>query len=78
MRESYALYYKDTFLGICLNEADAQEMILALTEEYVYDSFLRENDNCGLDIALWVFQNAPKYGWDTFYYKIETTHIFYY
>ena len=74
MRNGYAIYDKDTFLYFCLNEADAQEMILTLTEEYIYNSFLREIDNCGLNIALWVFQNAPRYGWDKFYYKKEIVY----
>ena len=71
MRNGYAIYDKDTFLCFCLNEADAQEMVLTLTEKYIYNSFLREVDNCGLNIALWVFQNAPRYGWNKFYYKKE-------
>lgn len=71
MRNGYAIYDKDIFLCFCLNEADTQEMVLTLTEEYIYNSFLREVDNCGLNIALWVFQNAPRYGWDKFYYKKE-------
>ena len=74
MRNGYAIYDKDTFLYFCLNEADAQEMILTLAEEYIYNSFLREIDNCGLNIALWVFQNAPRYGWDKFYYKKEIVY----
>ena len=71
MRNSYAIYDKDILLGFCLNEIEAQEIVLTLTEEYIYNSFLREVNNCGLDIALWVFQNAPKYGWDKFHYKKE-------
>ena len=71
MCNGYAIYDKDKFLNFCLNEADAQEMVLTLTEEYIYNSFLREVNNCGLDIALWIFQNAQKYGWDKFYYKKE-------
>ena len=38
MRDSYAIYDKDILLGFCLNEIEAQEIVLTLTEEYIYNS----------------------------------------
>ena len=46
-----------------------QEMVLALTEEYIYNAFCRECNNCGVELALWLFKNAPKYGWNKYYIK---------
>ena len=44
-------------------------MVLALTEEYIYNAFYRECNNCGVELALWLFKNASKYGWNKYYIK---------
>ena len=65
----YAVYADEKLLFICENESLAQEMVLALTEEYIYNAFYRECNNCGVELALWLFKNAPKYGWNKYYIK---------
>ena len=62
----YAIYTDEQLLFICEDESLAQEMVLALTEEYIYNAFCRECNNHNLELALWLFQNAPKYGWDKY------------
>ena len=65
----YGIYQNKLLLFICEDEGDAQEMILSLTQEFIYHGFLRELNNCGLDMALWLFRNAPHYGWHKYLIK---------
>ena len=65
----YAIYEDEKLLFICDNESLAQEMVLTLTDEYVYNTFYRECNNCDIELALWLFKNAPKYGWNKYSIK---------
>lgn len=70
MEKAYAIQDREgKDVCVCLGLPQAQELILSLTEEYIYHAFLREADSCGIDLALWLFRNAPKYGWNQFEYK---------
>ena len=75
MKNVYCVFENECFLFICDSESDAQEMILSLTEEHIYNSFLNEINKVGYDLALWVFQNAPKYGWSR--YSIQKVRMIY-
>ena len=71
MRNVYCVFENEYLLFICDSESDAQEMILALTEEYIYNSFLNEINKVEYNLALWVFRNAPKYGWNRYHYELR-------
>lgn len=61
--------YVEDPIYCCETLEDAQDLVLAFTEDYIYTAFIRECNNCGLDTALWLFQHSPKYGWDKYSIK---------
>ena len=58
MSVEYAVFEDNTLLFICQDESLAQEMVLSLTEEYVYNAFCQECNKVGLEMALWLFKNS--------------------
>ena len=76
MKNVYCIFDdENNLLFISHDEELAQEMILALTEEFIYHSFLREADKSGIDTAMFLFTSARKYGWNKFQY--ETRRMIY-
>jgi hypothetical protein len=65
MKTVYAIYEKDKLLFISDDKSLAEEMILSLTEEFIYHAFLKEIQR-DFELGLWVFRCARKYGWNRF------------
>ncbi len=69
MTVEYAIFEDEELLFICADEDLAEEMVLALTEEYAYHGFLQQCDKVGIDLAIWAFRNAKTYGWHKYQIK---------
>ena len=69
MENVYGVYDYSKLLFVSEDRELAQDIVLSMLEEYAHASFCREVERHGPQLALWMFQNAPKYGWCRFEIK---------